>query len=316
MMSHWERRDWLAAASGALGVMMGANATLAAAAPSRNDAEPFGYCLNMSTVRGQNLTLPEQVALAAEAGYHAIEPWIREIETYEKSGGKIADLRKRIDDAGLVVASAIGFAEWIVDDESQRKAGLETARRDMDLIARLGGKFIAAPPAGATKQVGLDLLRAAERYHALCEVGRQIGVRPQAEVWGHSTTLSRLSETMFVIVESGHPDACILPDIYHLFRGGSDFDAVSLVAGQAMHCFHMNDYPAAPPRAEMTDAHRVYPGDGVGPLDQVLRTLRDNGYRGYLSLELFNRDYWQQDARLVARTGLEKMRQAVRRALT
>jgi hypothetical protein len=34
-----------------------------------------------------------------------------------------------------------------------------------------------------------------------------------------------------------------------------------------------------------------------------------------LSLEVFNRDYWQQDALSVAETGLEKTRAAVRRAM-
>ena len=33
-----------------------------------------------------------------------------------------------------------------------------------------------------------------------------------------------------------------------------------------------------------------------------------------LSLELFNREYWNQDALLVARTGLEKTREAVQKA--
>ena len=50
----------------------------------------------------------------------------------------------------------------------------------------------------------------------------------------------------------------------------------------------------------MNDAHRVYPGDGVAPLGEILRTLRGNGCRCVLSLELFNRDYWKQDAMQVA----------------
>jgi hypothetical protein len=34
-----------------------------------------------------------------------------------------------------------------------------------------------------------------------------------------------------------------------------------------------------------------------------------------LSLELFNPTYWKQDALVVARTGVEKMKRAVARAL-
>ena len=72
------------------------------------------------------------------------------------------------------------------------------------------------------------------------------------------------------------------------------------------------DYPAEPPRESISDAHRVYPGDGAAPLKDLLRTLRHIGFHGVLSLELFNRDYWKQDAAAVARTGLAKMRNLVR----
>ena len=90
---------------------------------------------------------------------------------------------------------------------------------------------------------------------------------------------------------------------------------LKLLGPQAIHVFHMNDYPADPPRATINDSHRVYPGDGVAPLKQILRTLDANGCRCVLSLELFNRDYWKQDAEQVAKTGLEKMRAAVADAL-
>ena len=41
----------------------------------------------------------------------------------------------------------------------------------------------------------------------------------------------------------------------------------------------------------IADADRVYPGDGVAPIKQILRDLRAIGFRGMLSLELFNREY-------------------------
>ena len=66
-------------------------------------------------------------------------------------------------------------------------------------------------------------------------------VIPQLEVWGFSTTLSKLGETMFVATESRHPKACVLLDIYHLYKGGSEFGALRLLSGAAMNCFHMND---------------------------------------------------------------------------
>jgi sugar phosphate isomerase/epimerase len=235
-MNTTTRRRWLAAAAGTAAALPGG---IAAAQQAQPAGPHVRYSLNMSTVRGQKLSLPDQVELAAKAGYDAIEPWIGELRQYEQGGGSIADLRKRIADRGLKVPSAIGFAEWIVNDDAKRAAGLETAKKDMDLIRSLGGTHIAAPPAGATRETNLSLAVAAERFKALLDLGTSRDVIPQLEVWGFSTTLSKLAETIYVATESKHPRACVLLDVYHLYKGGSDFTGLRLLSGAAMNCFHM-----------------------------------------------------------------------------
>jgi sugar phosphate isomerase/epimerase len=266
------------------------------------------YCFNTSTIRGQKLSIVEEIDIAAKAGYQAIEPWIGEIQTYVEGGGSLPDLKKRIADCGLTVESAIGFAEWIVDDDVRRTKGLEQARHDMDLVQQIGGKRIAAPAAGATDVDTSDYLKVAERYRALLALGDHIGVVPQIEVWGFSKTLTRLGQAVMAAIESGHPQACVLPDVYHLYKGGSDFTGLKLLNKTAVHVFHMNDYPATPPRTAIKDSDRVYPGDGVAPMPEIFRTLREIGYSGYFSIELFNQTYWQQDPLSVAQTALNKMR--------
>jgi sugar phosphate isomerase/epimerase len=268
----------------------------------------YKYCFNTSTIRGQKLPLADVIDLVADAGYQAIEPWMNEIQAYVDGGGSLPDLKKRTADRGLSVESAIGFAEWIVDDDKRRAKGLEQARRDMDLLQQIGGKRIAAPPAGATDVETMDYLKAAERYRALCVIGDHIGVVPQVEVWGFSKTLSRLGQAVMVAIESGHPQACVLPDVYHLYKGGSGFSGLKLLGRPSLHVFHMNDYPATPPRAEIKDSDRVYPGDGVAPMRDIFRALDEIGFDGYLSIELFNPTYWRQDPRAVARTAVETMK--------
>ena len=286
----------------------------AAGAAVHMKAESFRYCFNTSTIRGQKLPLVEVIDIVAKAGYHAIEPWIEEIEHYRQGGGSLSDLRKRLRDLGITVESGIGFATWIVDDATQRAKGLEQARRDMDMLAQIGGKRLAAPPVGATELANFDLRKAAERYRALLEVGDQTGVVPMVEVWGFSKTLQTLGEAAMVAVGSDHPSACILPDIYHLYRGGSGFHGLKLLSASAVHVFHLNDYPAQPPREAITDADRVYPGDGIAPLQEVFRELKALGYNGVLSIELFNHTYYSQDPLVVAKTALEKLKAAVRKA--
>ena len=70
--------------------------------------------------------------------------------------------------------------------------------------------------------------------------------------------------------------------------------------------FHFNDAPASPPRAEQTDADRVYPGDGILDLKAMIDVLKEADYQGVISLELFNPSYWEEDPREVARDRIGK----------
>jgi len=222
-------------------------------------------------------------------------------------------LRKRIEDHGLTVESAIGFARWIVDDDAQRAKGLEDARRDMDLLAQLGAKRIAAPPAGARGTV--DPMAAAKRYRALLEIGDEIGVVPQIEMWGGNPSIGRVSTAIYIAIEAGHPSACFLGDVYHTYKGGSDFAGLKMLGPQALQHFHWNDYPADPPLDKIGDQHRVFPGDGIAPIADITRGFLQVGATPVLSLELFNREYWAMDALEAARIGLDKMKASVAPAL-
>ncbi len=314
----FSRRRFITVSGAALGAALLTGHPADAAnsqAPSREATGPFTYCLNTSTIRGQKLGLEKEIDIAAQAGYSAIEPWVQIIQEYLKAGGKTSDIRKRIADHGLTVEGAISFARWIVDDDAARAEAVEQVRREMDLLAQIGGKRIAAPPAGATEKAGLDLMKAAERYRTLLELGDKMGIVPALELWGGSKNLHRLGQCLFVVIESGHPKACLLGDVYHIYKGGSDFSGLRMIGAPALPVMHLNDYPAEPPREKISDRDRVMPGDGIAPLPQILRTLRENHGSTVLSLELFSPVYWQKDPLEVARTGLAKMKAAVEKAV-
>ncbi len=317
------RRDFLTLGGFGVAALAGTGlvASPAATAPADSAAaggqRPYGftYALNTGTIRGQKLGLVGEIEAAAKAGYAAIEPWLGTIHEYVQSGGSLRDVRTRCQDLGLKVCSGIGFAAWVVDDENERRAGLEQLQRDMDVLAQIGGTHIAAPPAGANRPGShLDLDDAAARYAAILELGRGMGVIPQIEIWGSSANLSQGSEALYVAAQSGQPDACVLLDAYHMYKGGTPPSVMKLLGRQAVHCFHMNDYPADPPRETITDADRIWPGDGMAPLGDLLRAMADNHCQVILSLELFNREYWKLPADQAARTGLEKMQAAVAKA--
>lgn len=269
----------------------------------------FSFCLNTSTIMGQKPGLKGYLEIAARAGYDGVELWIRDLQEYIGNGNSVASLRKLIVDTGLRFENAIGFAPWMVDDEAKRMAGFQQMESEMELLANLGCTRVAAPAFGV--DAPLDLLQAGERYKKLLDLGRKTGVMPQLEFWGAFPFFHHVGQALMVAAAANDPDARVLPDVYHLFRGNSGYEGLKMLSGDLIEVFHMNDYVDAIPREKQEDKDRVYPGDGASPIHQILKDLKNMGGKKVLSLELFNQEYWKQDPLTVAKTGLEKMKKLV-----
>jgi sugar phosphate isomerase/epimerase len=304
-MTKISRRDLLIASGTAAGAAL---LPSSASAASSKKAHKFEFSLNMSTIMGQRLGLIKELEVASAAGYKHCEIWVPTLEAYLKSGGTLLEAKKRIDDLGINIQNAIGFAQWIVDDESTRKQGLEQMKREMDMLAQLGCFRTAAPPMGATKEAGLDLRRAAERYRAILDIGANMGVTPQLEMWGHSKNLNRVADVLFVAAEAGQPNAKLLLDVFHLYKGESSIDCLHLVGENSIEIFHVNDYVTSNKPTTITDGDRIYAGDGEAPIKEIIKRLKPSEKPVILSLELFNKELWGQDPLKVAKTGLEKLK--------
>ena len=303
-MTQISRRNLLLA-GGAAALASLAKPTAAAETPKRT---PFRTALNCATLRGFNLPIEEEIDITAKAGYQGIELWQDRIEHYLERGNNLADLRKQIDNHGLLVEGIVTFFQWAVDDNNKRAEGIEEMKRSMDWARQLGSPSVAATAAGITDTRYNDFRVIGDRYRTILEIGDEFGVVPILEIWGPVQTLYSLSDAVATAAWSGHPKAGLLLDVYHMFRGGSPFEGLALLNGKAIVMFHVNDYPAEPPREQQHDRHRVHCGDGIAPLPKIFQILRDIGYEGSLSLELFNQEYWATgDPLLVAKTGLEKL---------
>ena len=267
----------------------------------------FSYCLNTSTISGQKPGLLKYIEIASQAGYDGIEVWVKDVEDALNAGHSLTSLKLFIEDHGIQVESAIGFAPWMNDGE----AGFIQMEKEMQMLAGIGCRRIAAPPAGIPTDKALDLFAVGEKYHRLLDLGRLTGVMPQLEFWGSSPVLWHLGQVLMIAAVANDPDVKILPDVYHMFRGDTGFDTLKMLNGRLIDIFHMNDYPENKPREQQDDADRVYPGDGAAPMSQILTALNNMGGEKVLSLELFNRSYWKEDPNLVAERGLAKMKSLV-----
>ena len=68
------------------------------------------YCLNSSTIKPTPIL--DKIRIAAETGYRAIELWHDDIDLYLQCGGTLADIKKAVDDHGLLVPTTIFLKGW------------------------------------------------------------------------------------------------------------------------------------------------------------------------------------------------------------
>ena len=273
------------------------------------DKLKFTYCLNMSTIRGQNLGFIKELKIAAAAGFRSVEIWMDSMQQYLQNGGSVKEVKILLNDLGLKVEDCISFNKWVVDDPGVRQQGIDNMKREMDILAQIGCKRIAATGTGTTDSDVPNLDMIASRYRDIIEIGETYGVVPQIEMWGFQKNMHDVAEVLYIAMQSRHPAARVLLDVFHLYRGNTSLETLSLMNPNAVEMFHMNDYPAGFPSQTITDADRIYPGDGIAPIKQTLKILLQNRKTPLvLSTELFNKKYYQQDALTVAQTSLVKMK--------
>lgn len=262
----------------------------------------FLYCLNTSTIRPTPLL--EKVRIAGEVGFEAIEPWNDEIDEYIRSGGSVDTLKKSIADQGLKVVSMICLFGWTNPDPEVHRKAIDESKRRMDQAVQLGSPYIVASPPNEVVDLGF----AADRYAELLRIGRQIGVKPSMEFLGFVEGIHTLKSAKAIADGSKDADATIVADVFHLMRGGGSIDDLLTIRGDEMATFHINDLPSSPDVLVQTDGDRVMLGQGIADLPKVIANLRTIGYRGPISLELFNEKLWADDPERVCTDGLRLMK--------
>ncbi len=265
----------------------------------------FTYCLNASTIRPTPLL--EKIRIAQEAGYQAMELWNNEVNDYLAAGGSMPELKTALGDAGLKVLSMIALHGWISAEGDAYATVLDECERRMAQAAELNCPYVIASP---PREI-VNLEHASKRYAELLRVGRRFGVRPSMEFLGFASGIKTAAGAWAVAAGTGDPDATVVADVFHLIRGGGSVDDLLSLSGNRIAMFHINDVPTEPPTAIQTDADRVMVGEGTADLPRVIANLRTIGYRGPLSLELFNPTLWEEDPAEVARRGLDRVRALV-----
>lgn len=168
-----------------------------------------------------------------------------------------------------------------------REQGPAAAAKDyIDLAEKLGTPYIRVMATGRPEPEEADLSRAAELYEEICEYAREKKVTPLLETNGVLADSRKMAEFMEGI-ESRNKGA--LWDIHHPFRYfGEDPRETWRSIGRYVKYVHVKDSV----NRGGTIVYRMM-GYGDVPVFDALKTLGENHYDGFVSLEWVKR--WNPD---------------------
>ncbi|WP_339727355.1 sugar phosphate isomerase/epimerase family protein [uncultured Gimesia sp.] len=261
----------------------------------------FRYSLNASTIR--TTPLLDKIRIAAEAGYEGIELWFDEIEAFLAEGGELETVSAAIQESGLAIPTMIMLRDWWSASPEEYPAVFNTCLDRIKLAAKLGAEFVICCP--HFKKPDYDL--GALRYRELLEAGIEAGAKPAVEFLGFVEAVTKIEDALQIVEKSGHPEATLVLDPFHVFRGGGSMESIAQLKPEQIAISHFNDAVNTIPRETQKDPDRVMPGDGHIDLAHYCQLLKQIGYHSWLSIELFREDLWQQDPLEVAKRGLERM---------
>ena len=263
----------------------------------------FQLCLNTSTIKPQPLL--DKIRLVAEAGFAGIELWINDVYEFVGQGGEVRDIEKALSDHGLIVPCTIALRGWAEAAEAEYPHVRDEAKRRLEMAARLGSPWLVCSP--PRDPCNLDQIT--RRYRDLLDLGRQTGVKPTFEYISFLGSISRLDQAWQVVQDANDPDATLILDAFHTWNTGGTLDDLRQIPADRISHYHFDDAARDVPAGKQLDPDRVMPGDGAIDLAAEVRVLREIGYSGTVSLELFNPDLWQRDPREVLRLAMQRMQE-------
>jgi 4-hydroxyphenylpyruvate dioxygenase len=250
-------------------------------------------------------TLPDKLEAAAAAGFDAVEIFENDLLTYE---GTAAEAGRMCSDLGLEVALFQPFRDFESMPEPQRARNLDRAERKFDTMEQLGARMVlvcsnvqaAALP--EPERAVDDLREMAERA-----ARRSLLVGYEALAWGKH--VNRWRQAWDIVRRADHPALGLILDSFHTCALGDDLSGLAdAVPAEKLFFVQLADAPRLSMDPLSWSRHfRSFPGQGELPVAGFLREVLAAGYRGPLSLEIFNDEFRSAPARRIARDGLRSL---------
>ena len=249
-------------------------------------------------------TLPEQLEAAAAIGFDGVELFENDLLTFD---GSPEDVRRIADNLGLAITLFQPFRDFEAMPEPQRTRNLDRAERKFDVMQALGCDLVLV--CSNTHPAAIDDdARAAADLAAMASRARRRGLRVGYEALAWGRHVNRWRHAWKIVQAADDVALGLIVDSFHTLAVKDDPTGIAELPADRLFFVQLADAPHLSMDALSWSRHfRNFPGQGQLPVAEFLRPVLASGYRGPLSLEVFNDEFRAAPARLIARDGLRSL---------
>lgn len=235
----------------------------------------------------ENPPLEILLEAAQRGGYAGVTLWPGHYHPSQRSGPSIPQMRRMLDDSGLVLQDLDALVSWVGPDDPGGPYHEEAPEAEIfefaEGLGAHGVNVLQVGPRGVSEQA------CAEALAGVCERATRVGLLTYLE-FSRGRPTPDLPSAARVVEASGCKQARLTIDTWHVQHGPGSFADLAAVTAGRIGSVQLSDAPAQPPAdlAHASRHQRLVPGEGIINHADVLRQLDALGSRSPLTLEVFD----------------------------
>ena len=237
-------------------------------------------------------SLTAKLHACAEAGFDGVEIMDADLLVSYESPEETRALCERL---GLSIDLFQPFRDFEGVEEDVLQDNLRRAEEKFQLMRRLSADTVLVCSNAGTATVDDDA-RVAEQLGRLADLAAGYGIRIayEALAWGRFVNDYRHAWKLVKMADRPNLGTCL--DSFHILARGHDPSAIEEIPGEKIYFLQLADAPQLDMDVlSWSRHHRLFPGEGSFDLTTFLTHVLRTGYRGPLSLEVFNDTFRQTD---------------------
>jgi len=249
-------------------------------------------------------TLEEKLAAAAQVGFDGVEIFENDLVASDSTPRQV---RERCVDLGLRVELYQPFRDFEGVPDGLLTANLERARRKFDVMTELGVDILLVCSSVSPHARADDAL-AADQLGQLADLASGHGIRIAYEALAWGRFVHDYTHAWKIVAGADRPNLGVCLDSFHILSRGLDPAGIRDIPGDRIMFMQLADAPQLQMDVLQWSRHyRCFPGQGGFDLAGFVGHALAAGYRGPLSLEVFNDIFRQADAERTATDALRSL---------